>query len=109
MESWQDDPAFWETLDQLINESWLPLKNFLDVLKDHDDELTLQSKAMISGGIGTFVRVYALRRSDSNPPEIAFQEALSAVYADPRVRELTQQAADKMVDAKITQMKEASE
>ena len=52
MESWQDDPAFWETLDQLINESWLPLKNFIDVLKDHDDELTLQSKAMIMGEIG---------------------------------------------------------
>ena len=63
---------------------------------------------MLIGGIGTFVRTYAIRRSESNPAELSFKSALEAVHNDTQVRALMNQATDTFVDSKIEGLKEVA-
>tara|TARA_R110002110_G_scaffold248989_4_gene465192 strand:+ start:5920 stop:6249 length:330 start_codon:yes stop_codon:yes gene_type:complete len=108
MPDWNDDPRFWDSLDNLVSVSWKPLKELIDILSETDD-LPLQTKALLMGGLGTFTRIYATRRSESNPPPMAFQSAVESVYSNQHVKALMGQAADAMVDSKIEVMKEGSE
>ena len=63
---WSDNPLFWLNLDELVKTAWRPLKEFLDVCIEHEDEMTLQTNALLHGGLGTFVRKYAMMRADNN-------------------------------------------
>ena len=106
--TWNNDPRFWEALDELINTSWKPLKELLDVLNEYDEDLDLQTKAMLIGGIGTFTRVYAIRRSESNPAQLSFQSAFEAVNENQYVRALMKQTTEAIIDSKVEGMKEAN-
>ena len=108
MMTWNNDPRFWDSLDELINSAWKPLKELLDVMTEYDEDLDLQTKAMLIGGIGTFTRVYAIRRSESNPPELSFQSAFEAVNENQYVRALMKQTTDAIIDSKVEGMKEAN-
>ena len=105
MQSWNNDPRFWDALDNLVNASWRPLKELLDVLQEYDESLDLQTRAMLIGGLGTFTRTYAIRRSESNGPEMSFESAVGAVHSNPFVQALMGQAAEAMVDAKVDALK----
>jgi len=106
---WNDNPLFWSNLDELVKTAWRPLKEFLDVCIEHEDEMTLQTNALLHGGLGTFVRKYAMMRSDNNGHEVSFQYALKACHEDSRMRAMMSQAADMMVDSAIDRMKEGHE
>lgn len=105
MQSWNNDPRFWDALDNLVNASWRPLKELLDVLQEYDENLDLQTRAMLIGGLGTFTRTYAIRRSESNGPEMSFESAVGAVHSNPFVQALMGQAAEAMVDSKVNALK----
>ena len=109
MEGLLDDPRFWDALDELVNTSWRNVKEVCDVMNEHSETIPLPLQGMLMGGIGTFVRSYAIARSESNPPELAFRHALQCVNQDPRTQILIQQAANEAVDAKVAGMKEGAE
>jgi hypothetical protein len=106
---WSDNPLFWESLDSLVQNAWRPLKEFLDVCREHEDEFTLQTNALLFGGLGTFVRKYAMMRADLNSHQVAFEQALIACHSDHRMRAMMGQAADMMVDNAVEKMKEGNE
>ena len=109
MTMWSENSQFWDNLDHLIQTSWLPLKEFIDVAKEHEDEFTLQTNALLFGGLGTFVRTYARMRSDMNDHQTSFHSALIAVHSDHRMRMMIGEATNMMVDQTIDRMKEGNE
>lgn len=76
---------------------------------EYREEIPPQLNALISGGLGTFVRSYAIARSESNPPRLAFELALRKVNENPLVQGLVQQAANEMIDGRVEKMKEVNE
>lgn len=109
MEGLLDDPRFWDALDELVNVSWRGVKEVVDVMNEHAETIPAPLQGLLIGGVGTFVRTYAIARSESNPPDLAFRHALECVNQDPRTQALVQQAANDAVDAKVAGMKEGSE
>ena len=109
MEGLLDDPRFWDALDELVNNSWRNVKEIVDVMNEHSETIPAPMQGLFIGGIGTFVRTYAIARSEANPPELAFRHALECVNQDPRTQALVQQAAHDTVDAKVAGMKEGVE
>ena len=106
---WSDDPRFWESLDSLVLIAWRPLKELLDVCDEHADSFTLQTNALLFGGLGVFVQKYANYRKDLNSNEVSFEAAMIACHNDPRMRDMMGQAAEMMVDNGIDKLKEGSE
>jgi hypothetical protein len=104
-EGWQDDLLFWQSLDHFVEVAWLPLKELLDVLHEHEDEMDPPAKAFIFGGIGQFMRVYATRRSEANTPVQAFNDAMHTVHNDRRVQAVFAGAANQMVDSAVENLK----
>ena len=109
METLFDDPRFWDALDNLVNSSWRETKEMCDLMGEYTGEIPPQLNALILGGLGTFVRSYAIARSESNPPPLSFQLALRKVNENPLVQGLVQQTANDMVDGKVNKMKEVNE
>ena len=106
MTEWHEDEQVWDALDLAVEAVWLPLKDLLDLLHEHRDELEPQSSAFLFGGLGQFVRVYATRRGESNTPVQAYVDAMAAVQNDRRIQTVFQQAAEEAVDARVKEMKE---
>ena len=109
MEGLLDDPRFWDALDELVNASWRGVKEVCDVMEEHVETIPAPLQGLLIGGVGTFVRTYAIARREANTPELAFRHALEQVNRDPRTQALVQQAANEAVDSKVAGMMEASE
>lgn len=109
METVLEDPRFWDALDSMVNASWRGVKELTDVLAEHSETIPLPLQGLLIGGMGTFVRTYAIARSEANPPDLAFQHALQQVNAHPLAQVLIQQAANDAVDARVSSMKEGEE
>ena len=108
MEQWYEDEQVWENLDKLIHEAWLPLKEFLDVMQEHDDELSLEVKANLFGGLGVFCLTYAQMRKDANNCIDAFNEAMLSVQNDSRQVKLRERAIHQVIDAKVENLNEGN-
>ena len=107
MSEWQTDDRVWQQIDILLHEMWLPLKDFLDVFHEYNSELSLQTQAIMFGGVGTLVMKYCeLRSNNMNPPDVSLQEAIAVVHNDKRVKQFMSQALNVGIDNKINQMKE---
>lgn len=104
-DSWNTDPNFWEALDKLVEASWLPLKELLDVVFEHKDTIGREPQAFLFGVIGNFVRVYYEMRAMTNPPQVSFNEGMQTVFSDRRVQELFQLGMQSAVDNKVSQMR----
>ena len=109
MEGLMEDPRFWDALDRLVNDSWRSVKEVVDVMAEHSETVPLPLQGLLIGGMGTFVRAYAIARSEANPPPLAFRHALEQVNAHPLAQIIIQQAANDAVDAKVAGMKEGAE
>lgn len=109
METVFDDPRFWDALDSMVNASWRGIKEVVDVLNEHTETIPLPLQGLLIGGMGTFVRTYAVARREANSPPLAFQHALQQVNAHPLAQVLIQQAANDAVDSKVATMKEGAE
>jgi len=103
--TWIDDDRFWVALDDYTAQSWPSLKQLLDVLYEHKDDLEIQAQAFLFGGLGKFVRIYHELRQDLNKPEVCFSEAFIAVQKDRRIQMLSQLTAEQMVDKKVQNMR----
>jgi len=101
---WDDDEQIWTALDEFVAASWLPLKELLDCAFEHQAEYQPVTSALLFGGLGTFVRVYHERRSESNSPQQAFIDAMQSVQADRRVQSVFQTATESAIDNKINRM-----
>ncbi len=109
MDGLLEDPRFWDALDSMVNASWRGVKELTDVMGEHSDTIPLPLQGLLIGGMGTFVRSYAIARSEANPPNLAFQHALQQVNAHPLAQVLIQQAANDAVDERVASMKEGEE
>ena len=104
MQDWTEDEKMWEALDELVDSSWQPLKELLDLAYEYREQFQPFSIALLFGGMGTFTRVYYECRSQANSSEQAFQEAMLAVQADRRMQAVFQKATNDAVDAQVERM-----
>jgi len=91
----------WENLDRLAEEAWPALKELLDSLAEHQDEISEIGRALLFAGAGRFFAVYRQERAQANTPEQSMIEALRQVYGDNRIQGLMQQAVTDRVDAAV--------
>ena len=103
-ELWSDDERFWDALDEATSAAWLPLKEFLDVVFDHQDELPLISQALLFGILGGFVKEYVEARGELNDPPVALEMALSNVMNDRRVQSMMKGGIDQTIDNHVEGM-----
>ncbi len=107
MPKWEDDARIWERLDVLMGETWLPLKELLDVIVEYRDEIPLQGEALMFGGLGTFVMRYnELRMQGANNPQTCLFEAVLAVQNDRRVRQFMGHMMESQIDENVQKMQE---
>ena len=102
----QDDEQFWLALDNFVNSAWLPYKLLNEVILEHESELDITISALVLGGLGNFVRSYAIMRSEGLSPQESFSIALTSVQSDHRVQTMLQVGANRLVDSKVEQIKE---
>lgn len=101
---WFEDEEIWERLDDLVEASWIPLKELLDKAHEYKGQYQPFSVALLFGGLGTFTRVYATCRSEANGPKEAFAEAMTAVQSDRRMQSVFQKATQDAVDAHVNRL-----
>ena len=106
---WDDDPIFWASLDDFVHLCWTPLKELLDVLYEHRDELAPHGQALLFGGLGKFIQIYHHSRAHGFDEVESFNEAVRAVQADTRVQSMVESAANQTVDLTVERMKEGAE
>ena len=98
---WNENPLVWQNLDRLAEEAWPALKELLDTLADHREEIPDIAKALLFAGLGRFFAAYRHERAQANTPEQSMVEALRQVYGDNRIQGLMQQAVNDKVDAAV--------
>ena len=96
---WNENPLVWTNLDRLAEEAWPSLKELLDTLAEHQEEISDIGKALLFAGVGRFFAAYKHERAQANTPEQAMTEALRQVYNDNRIQALMMQAVNDKVDA----------
>jgi len=99
--SWAEDPLVWQNLDDLMMNSWNDLKQFLDALHEHNDELDMGIKAILFGGLGQLTQAYVTARGDLNSPQHALAIALEETTKNPMFAALMQQTVNSAVDRAV--------
>ena len=100
--NWADDDLVWNNLDDLIMNSWNDLKNFLDALHEHNEELNIQMKGILFGGLGQFCQAYVVARGELNSPKHSMAIALEKTTENPMFAALMQSAIHQSVDRAMT-------
>jgi len=95
---WTQRPDIWEALDELTTESWPPLKKFLDLMSDHQADISPIANALLFAGIGKFTAFYAKGRKEGLDGISAFQMSLEEIYSDDRIQTLIMMAVNTQVD-----------
>lgn len=102
---WTDDQEVWETLDDLMTNSWPMMNLFLNSLAKHKQELPDMMKGLLFGGLGQFSKSYNEARSESNKPEHAVALALQEVISNPHFSILMGMGVDNAIDNRVSKMK----
>tara|TARA_R100000329_G_C7611715_1_gene217102 strand:+ start:497 stop:808 length:312 start_codon:yes stop_codon:yes gene_type:complete len=100
--NWTEDDLVWSNLDDLMMNSWNDLKQFLDALHEHSEELNPQINAMLFGGMGQLVQGYVVARTELNSPKHSLAIALEKVAANPAFAALMHQTVNSVVDRAMT-------
>ena len=104
MTHWTEDETVWGSLDDLIDMAWLPLKDLLDRLHDHSDQLAQPTQALLFGGLGLFSMTYKQMRTDGHPPITAYEGAMLSIQRDRRIQQMMAATAQRMVDTRVDEM-----
>ena len=95
---WSQRPDIWNALDKLAAKSWPELKNFLDLLSDHQSDLSPIASTLLFGGIGKFLGAYNKARAQDLDGVSAYTVAIETVYEDARIQTLILHAVNNTVD-----------
>jgi len=101
---WTDDPLVWDGLDDLLLNAWPDLKQFLDALHEHADEISPHFRGLLFGGLGQLVAAYATARSEANDPRQAYTVALEVMIANPSFACMMQGMVNQTVDGAVVKM-----
>jgi len=105
---WQEDERVWEHLDRVAEESWPAVKDFLDVLAEHNDEISAVGQALMFAGIGRFLASYRRARQEGMPADEALSEAVRQVHGDNRIQAMMQGAVHQLIDNKVGEVMNGS-
>ena len=81
--NWDDNPLLWEKLDDLMINSANELKEFLDILYEHEKEIHPMMKGLIFGGLGQLVLAYNVARNEANEPKLSLALGVEKVMKNP--------------------------
>lgn len=104
-EAWHDDPHLWEAIDDLMRVANRPLKEVLDMVYEYESTLHPLAKAILYGGLATFVSNYGKLRNNTNPPNVSFAEAMKAVQNNPLMVQMFAQGIENTIDERVEGMK----
>ena len=104
-EAWHDDPHLWEAIDDLMRVANRPLKEVLDMVYEYESTLRPLAKAILYGGLATFVSNYGNLRNNTNPPNVSFAEAMKAVQNNPLMVQMFAQGIENTIDERVEGMK----
>ena len=95
---WIDDEMVFDTLDELMANSWGDFKNFMDALAEHRTEFSLPVQALLFGGLGQLVVSYNSARSEGNNSKDSLELSMVAVVQNPMFQMHLGMSADSAVD-----------
>ena len=81
--NWDDNPLLWEKLDDLMINSANELKEFLDILYEHEKEIHPMLKGLVFGGLGQLVLAYNVARKEANEPKLSLALGVEKVMKNP--------------------------
>ena len=102
--SWSDDPNVWETMDSLLLDAWINLKDFLDALSNHKEDVNPMLWTMLAPGLGGLTKAYNEARMESNPPQIALALALEKTVKHGSIQRLMMNTMNQSVDRVVEGM-----
>ena len=105
---WFENKIIWDSLDNIVNHSAGDIKNLLDALWEHRDELDEQMKVTLFIGLGGFVKTYAESRSELNKPLESFAHAVEKVFTHPAYEKVMMKQMTDKIDDKVVQFKEGN-
>jgi hypothetical protein len=105
---WTDDPLVWDGLDDLLQNVWPDLKQFLDALHEHSDEINPHWRGLLFGGLGQLVAAYVTARSESNDPKQAYAVALEVMVANPAFAGMMQGMVNQTIDGAVVKMEDSA-
>ena len=105
---WMDDPLVWDGLDDLLQNVWPDLKQFLDALHEHSDEINPHWRGLLFGGLGQLVAAYVTARSESNDPKQAYAVALEVMVANPAFAGMMQGMVNQTIDGAVVKMEDSA-
>ena len=102
--TWSDDPDVWETMDSLLLDVWINLKEFLDTLSQYRDEINPMLWTLLAPGLGGLTKAYNEARMESNPPQIALALALERTVKHGSIQRLMMDTMNQSVDKVVEGM-----
>jgi len=102
--TWSDDPDVWETMDSLLLDVWINLKDFLDTLSEYKDEINPTLWTLLAPGLGGLTKAYNDARMESNPPQIALALALERTVKHGSIQRLMMNTMNQSVDKVVEGM-----
>lgn len=105
---WTDDPLVWDGLDDLLQNVWPDLKQFLDALHEHSDEINPHWRGLLFGGLGQLVAAYVTARSESNDPKQSYAVALEVMVANPAFAGMMQGMVNQTIDGAVVKMEDSA-
>ena len=105
---WSEDPLVWDGLDDLLQNVWPDLKQVLDALHEHSDEINPHWRGLLFGGLGQLVAAYVTARSESNDPKQAYAVALEVMVANPAFAGMMQGMVNQTIDGAVVRMEDSA-
>ena len=101
---WTHDPEFWETLDDLMMNTWPLLDDWLAIAHNHKGEFNVQMRTILFGGLGQFVASYNEARNEANDPPQALAIAMEATVRNPMFSVMMSGAVENAIDEGVEGM-----
>jgi len=101
---WTDDEMVFDTLDDLMVNSWVDFKNFMDAMAEHRTEFEMVFQALLFGGLGQLVVAYNEARAETNTPQQSLGIAIENVMGNPLFQTLVANSAGNMIDKVVEGM-----
>ena len=101
---WDKDPLLWEKIDALMINSSNDIKELLDILFEHDNELHPTFRAMMFGGVGQFFMTYNEARNETNTPELSLALSIEQVMKNPAFESIIKENIENTIDNTVKNM-----
>ena len=103
---WFENQIIWDSLDALVKNCSTDLKNLLDALWEHRNEIDENTQVTLFVGLGGFVKKYSEARNETNEPLQSFAHAVNEVFTHPAYEKMMMKQMTDKIDDKVVQFKE---